>query len=213
MRCNDFIQLISRHEWEPAKVEIQGDPVTIRGSAVVRGFLGSHSDCQVTPMHIACAHGAPLHFLEILKALDTQFLRTRDSVYKRIPPPAALISSAPSKIILQLIDWDPSSVQAQDILGRYPLHYACNHGASIEEVEPFGERRSTGHRREGGLEWMVADPCGMPLTVIRLLLMVCPGSIPKTTFKGTTPLTHARRTKDQSLINVVESMIHDENRP
>jgi hypothetical protein len=82
-------------------------------------------------------------------------LQTRDSVYKRLPLHVDLMTP----------DFDIASALGKDILGRFPLHYACHHAADPAVVEaslvvsayPLAISHTARRQR------MASNSCGVPL--------------------------------------------------
>lgn len=210
LRPEQFIELMGRREWKQARYEGLRDPAIAMSPVTVVGFLKSPHKCRITPMHQACAHQPPLEFVHWLydqhrqqHSGETSVLKTRDSLYRRVPLHVALISNAKPEVVHKLIEWEPAACQAKDALGRLPLHYACNHGASAEVVKallvvfPHAVHDADNN---GWLALHVACRSGMPLPIVQDLLKLCPRSIHEVSMKGTTPLLCAQKTRNVDLI-------------
>ncbi len=202
------MELICQREWEQVRNEIHSDGLIVRRSVIVQGFLGSDVDCRITPLHQACSYNAPISIVEALHELDPSFLLTRDSAYKRLPLHVSLIASASDELVSKLIELDISTAQGQDILGRFPLHYACNHGVNLQVIESLVisyPQAVLMPDENGWLPLHIACRFGMPLIVIQLLLSVYPASIHMKTSNGTTALSFAQRNKHDELIKFLQS--------
>jgi ankyrin repeat protein len=200
---NPLFALLKKEKWDRAVKEARRTPSFAKETFQVGGFYENKTSAKINALHLACGLRAPPEVIQALVAVHPDAVSEVDSRYRRLPLHIAVMNGASPKTVNALLELNPKTASAKDILGRIPLHYACK-----EKDTQNGEQKSARHLIQsypggalvsdtnGFLPLHVACRCGTSLTVIRMLIQASPESMFAKTKKGSTPAICAKQHSD-----------------
>jgi len=134
--------LISEGNWEQVLALVEDDPSLAKEwmYGVDRGRLEAPIIWKRLPIHLACAHGAPLGLIEVLLDAYPSGSSVPDPSDGSIALHIACRHSPSISLVEELLDSYPEGMEMADKRGRLPLHVACLGLASEEVIQVLASR-------------------------------------------------------------------------
>ena len=143
----------------------------------------------MTPLHYACANGAPLEVVQLLISKGAKV--NQPDEYGSTPLHVACAKGAPLEVV-QLLISKGANIHQKNEWGETPLHYACANGASLDVVQLLISKGAKVNQpsKEGLTPLHYACAKGAPLEVVQLLISKG-AKVNQPSKEGLTPLHYA----------------------
>jgi ankyrin repeat protein len=136
MSINDFKNFILDHQWQNAIDLIKIDPSVLRKRYAIPAFVEGKDASDVHAIHHACSMAdVPLALIQTILFACPESIQKTESALHRTCLHIAILKGLPDEIVSFLIKAYPEAIQAQDKIGRVPLHYACSNIRSYESMK------------------------------------------------------------------------------